>query len=454
MHGRERTENGVLASPDAKPETQALRKGLESNVDKFRIGLRTQDFSDGYRDVSVYTPRDVHLHNTILVGKAASLAVHLRGLGYINDYQQLLMMAAELGINSIELPSVLRELEEIEFVRIVRRGAAIHRIEIGVPELRAGYEELADRWNDLGPSEIERATIDVVDRVITVPQLADELIDQFGLSADDFAVVSDLAANGNLIQMIDTVDGKMVYSPLAIEEDPRPMIELVKRFEADKIGQAFAQVREEQGLYVDDSQLKSDQVLSEVVQAGVLAPVEVTAGTDRRMFVFTPRGGLKPEDKVVLDKARAILACVRYGQHFAKGTKIRMPSRLLRVLQSRGSLDYHPFARDQYGVLVTKGIGFVEEGKTPTGLTGFQFHLHETPDNKKALQMAIELLETGEAPSTTVDLDAREILASPGSYVTPIRARARVAREGSTSPAVRRTIIDEMSKIARGMFDA
>jgi len=423
-------------------------------MEKFKIGLRAQDFHDGYRDVATYTPRDVYLRNTLIIGKAAALAMHLRGIGYISNYDHLVMMAAELGINSIELETVLRELEEVQFVRVVKEGFKVKRVEITVPELRPGYEELAERWNNLNPSELEQATLETVDKVISIPSLSEKICEELGISEQDMELITDLGTNGKLLDMVETQQGKMLFSPVSVEEDPKPLLELVQRFPVEEVAKSMEHIHKSQGLYLGDTKHKTDQVLTEASRTGILAPAEVIAGSDQKTFWFAPYGGLKSEERIVLDKARAILACVRYGQRFAVGTKIRDPQRLLRSLAERGRLDYHPFARDQYGILVSRAIGFVVKGRTPSGLTGYEFRLHVTPENSKALAIAIDLLETGEAPTVKLDLNAKDILVEPTSYVSPIRARARVSREGKASPYTRRKIVEELSKIARGVYRA
>src|SRR5436305_12481469 len=101
------------------------------------IGLRTQDFHESLKITSTFGPKDVHYGKTLLVGKEASLAMHLRGLLFIDDEKQLKYAASTLGIGSLELPAVLHELEEIDFLTVVRSGERIRRIDIRVPEFRS-----------------------------------------------------------------------------------------------------------------------------------------------------------------------------------------------------------------------------------------------------------------------------------------------------------------------------
>lgn len=45
--------------------------------------------------------------------------------------------------------------------------------------------------------------------------------------------------------------------------------------------------------------------------------------------------GIGPEEKSILNKARAILACVRYGEHYGSITKITEPKILVEMLKIR-----------------------------------------------------------------------------------------------------------------------
>ena len=133
--------------------------------DKLKVGLRTQDFHESLKITGSFGPKDVHFKKTLLIGKAASLAMHLRGLLYIDDLQQLEYAASSLGISSLELSAVLTELEEVDFAKVVKSGSQFKRLEIRIPEFRSGYEELGERWLLLKPGEVEQAAVTTLDQL-------------------------------------------------------------------------------------------------------------------------------------------------------------------------------------------------------------------------------------------------------------------------------------------------
>ena len=108
----------------------------------------------------------------------------------------------------------------------------------------------------------------------------------------------------------------------------------------------FGRVREYQGLPLDG---KAD-VLSEAVGQGILLANTIDGTGGQAAFAFVPYAADSAQrrmQKVVLDKALILLACVRYGQHYAKHP-IRMPAAILRKLRDGASLNANTEASSQY----------------------------------------------------------------------------------------------------------
>ena len=125
-----------------------------------------------------------------------------------------------------------------------------------------------------------------------------------------------------------------------------------------------------------------------------------------------------------MDKARAVVSCVRYGQKFAEGRPIKYPRAIVQQLRNNKRFRKgHPDLFSQYGLLVEKLIGHpVDEGH------GFwNFEIDDTDENIKALDVAIEMLQHGESPSAKIDLDAKKALFSSSGYEGPIATRVRLS---------------------------
>src|SRR5690606_8505398 len=129
------------------------------------------------------------------------------------------------------------------------------------------------------------------------------------------------------------VDGQpMVYTPLAVDGNPIAYIQWAKRF-PNEVGQVLNVLKGSQGLTLNDHTDSSNLALNDAIHTGVLMPVRINGATGEQHFIFAPHGGLSQEERIVMDKARAILASVRYGQKFASGRAIRYPRQILERLR-------------------------------------------------------------------------------------------------------------------------
>jgi hypothetical protein len=188
--------------------------------------------------------------------------------------------------------------------------------------------------------------------------------------------------------------------------------------------------------------------LSDAIRTGVLMPVQVNGVTGSQKFVFAPKGGLQPEERIILDKARAIVACVRYGQGFSKGRAIKYPRAILDRLRTYKRFKQgHPDLFSQYGLLIEKLIGHpVDEGG---GYWNFQ--VDDTPENVKAFDVAIDMVEHGESPAAHIDIEAQKALLGSEGYLGPVSTRPKLAADAVVSTETREEIIRQMAKLARGM---
>jgi hypothetical protein len=287
-------------------------------MDKVVIGLRAQDFHESLKHTGPFAPKDIEYKKTLLIGKAATLAMHLRGSSRIDDKVQLDYAASSLGIGGLEVEAVLRELEELDFVAVTRVDGEIKRIDVKFPHLRSGYGDLGGRWEQLGPSEIERASIDTLHRLSeTGPSLEDELVGKLGPSPVRYSI------------------GRPIRYP------------------------------------------------------------------------------------------RRIVETLRDQKRFGKG---------------------HPDLFTQYGLLVEKLLGQpVDEGGGR-----WNFRVHDTDENMKAFQIAIEMIEYGESPSAHINLAAQKALLAPAGYMGPVATRPVMAITINPSSSTRMEMIRQTAKLARG----
>ncbi|MEX0829895.1 MAG: hypothetical protein WD032_06600 [Nitrospirales bacterium] len=247
-------------------------------MDNVTIALRAQDFHEGLRHVGAFGPKDVYYSKTLIIGKAATLAMHLRGLLFIENVEQLQYAASSLGIGQ-ELPLILKELEEVDFLSIVRAGDDIKRIDLKIPEFRDGYTDLGERWKLLKPTEVEEASIKTLDRLYRGPVAKDKLLDEFKTGKE--AILLDVMRSGQLLS-VQPVDGQsMAFTPLAVDGNPGQYLAWSSKFPGD-IPDVIDTLQASQGLSIDDPRIAKTAAVQTAISTGVLMPVQVTGSTGLR----------------------------------------------------------------------------------------------------------------------------------------------------------------------------
>lgn len=417
-------------------------------MDAKDIALRAQDFHEGLKETKSFGPKEAHFSNTLLVGKAATLAMHLKGLFYVDDYTGLKYAAAELGIGALELQAVLRSLEEVDFVRVVGRGAKVERVDIRVPEFRDGYHDLGELWKTLEPTEAEAAGVQTLDRLLALPIEEGNLLG-LGLSPAELASMQDVMKSGQLMRDHIVSGTKLFYSPLAIDANPMPYLKWSQQY-SDEVGNLLKTLTANQGLPLSSELLQGKRVIDDAIITGVLMPVKVEGTTGEQAFLFAPKGGLTQEERVIMDKARAILACVRYGENFAAGRPIFNPRAILQQLLNQKRFRHgHPDLLSQYGLLVKKQIGRPIAEKNGR----WNFEIIDTQENLRALSMAVEMLEIGEAPTARMNIRAQKALLNPMTYLGPGPTRTRLANTISPSTETQADILKKITRLSRGSVD-
>lgn len=106
-----------------------------------------------------------------------------------------------------------------------------------------------------------------------------------------------------------------------------------------------------------------------------------------------------------------------------------MPVRLLEALRDRGYLRSNTEAAIQYKNLVFLKVGHLLK----TASNWSEFHLNKTDENKKALDLAINLLKTGELSDLDVKQDARIALSKDEKYIQSVISAAKLKERDKVS---------------------
>jgi hypothetical protein len=397
---------------------------MESRV----VGLRAQDVYSGLQTVDQTSGIiAAELDATRLTGMAATVAANIKGIDIIKDPRTLKIIAAQQwGIDSFALPRVLEVLQEVDYVTL-REDARGKTVEIDehIPLLHDDlYDRLGSHWAGSDPSELDEAAVSSLERLAGAPMRMSQLSAEIG-DEETLARLLEIGEAAQFARRLDLSDGdQVVWSPFCAYEQPEALARLYTSFDEEMIREQFEQVRAYQGLPVD----RRAAVLSDAVGHGILLANTIQGSGGEAAFAFVPYQATAAQrrmEKVVLEKALILLACVRYGQHFARHP-IHSPAAILRKLRDGVPLSATTEAGSQYRTAAQEQILRLE----PAGGGFFRAQLIDTPDNVAAINLAIDLLVHGEPVASREDAE-QKLLFTGGQYLTPLmtmKARTPKAR--------------------------
>lgn len=440
--------------------------GEFGKLSSLRIGLRSQDIQTSLHgiDLGALNPETKNIR---LIGMAERLAIHIRGADVIDDYKRLEYIASQFDIDSLILPRVLNVLEKVDWIRVRSEGDKISKVEETVPYFSDIYGTMGDYYKRGHPTEIEDATLTVTDRLALSPVGEEEIQKKLGLEKNGYEMLLDIGKGGRFLNEYESpqTGERVLYSPLYWTENPEKIeavFNLLKKFGAEKITGALRRVRDYQGFPLADNLLsgkpsellrEEDLIIFEAINKGILLAPKVDSLRGGKHFAFTPYVGIPIEEKIILEKAMAILACVRYGQHFGSITKIKYPAAILdSLLESPhriGGPTGHTEIRRQYAILVGRGVGRIFPHRIFKDR--YYFQLIETEENIKAVKLAKDLLAVGEVISEKGLIpELQEVLFYPGSYEEAARTLPKIKSSPHVSEETQEYIFNIMDALRGG----
>ncbi|MFI7281705.1 hypothetical protein ACIBOV_15760 [Micromonospora chersina] len=417
-------------------------------MDRFDEGLRCQDVHAGLRNVDPNSGTLIPLAETQLIGMAASLAALIRGQDVISDAQALRAVAAEqLDVNQFAFDQVITVLAEVEFVEGVQKsGGRITQFTESVPYYDNLYSVLGEAWRDRAPTELEQQMVLLVDNLADAPLPIDELADRIGLDTADVPRLLEVGSRAELVKTIPLLDGDVIYSPFFGFENPELIGTLVQDHGPEQLAEAFASLRAEQGMPVT----AAHPLLQDAIARGLLlAPAVDLPNGAAQPFAALPYAldrELLRNRKPVLEKALAVLACLRCGQHFGGATSLP-PTALVNVIDklldpNRGFLVPHSSHTRQYRLMHAAGLLAFDPDLLPGGKWVTPRFI-DTPDNREALRIARDLLTYGEPVEGRVgDDQARSALILGQPFTAPMQTVSRLRGKAAASPKQWQAVVD------------
>lgn len=386
-------------------------------------GLRCQDVHIAVGEIDPNSANLTEIKDTRLIGMAASLATAIRGQDVVSDATSLEMIAAEqLDFAPYAFDQVVQLFEEIGWVtEVKRKKQKIVSFHESIPLHESIYNLLGNAWKEREPSEFENAFLSTVDLVAQGPLPEENIPGRLGVDKSDAARILDLAQGTDLVKSISTPDGSVLYSPFFFFENAERLPALFGKYGPDQLQADFDAVKRYQGLPVDDA---VHPALADAVARGlIMAPTVLDPQNVERAFAcipYTIDKALLTVKRSILEKALAIVSCIRCGENFGGATPITRPIRIIdRLLSEDGNhtLSPHSSHQRQYQMLYRMQIvDFIPSGNwvAPRLIT--------TDDNLAAMKLARDLIAWGEPldERSTKTEEARRLLMSKSPYFAPI----------------------------------
>lgn len=356
------------------------------------IGIRTLDMQTGlykYSDSIL----DLKIGETMIIGKAASLASHLRGIQVVEDYDALKVLASKLGISATELVTVLDILQEVELIRIIGSSRKPQKVEVLISLFEDAYQLLGEKWNDDNPDEFERKVVQIVNDLASKSLKLSKLLDTYDLKSDDCEIIKQIGNAGGFLDSFENDGEEIVFSPIYMEENPQKVLTLLNRFKDEEVQNALKLLKSKPGYPVKDMNNIENDVIVGLMSNNILQTPAITASGGKVNFLFTPF--TEVEDKEMLRQARNVVSAVRYGEQFSEYSALRNPPLFLQTLIDRGYIGKTPHSdiEAQYGVLRDNGLGRIEEIESGR----YRFYLADTDYARNVVRLAKKLMISQES---------------------------------------------------------
>lgn len=373
-----------------------------------------------------------------VAGMAASLAVHLRGLGEI-DYEVLRKCSDfYFDIPSYALKEVVQILLEVDFVDVVKNAGRIEKILPKVPHFGDVYDQLGSHSSLSGLNEHEQAALYILGELQAQPQNKDSLFTKSGMDKAVFDRCLVIGEHHGLVRAHRARGKDILTSPIYFGDNLAGLADLAAASGAVDVAKALDVIKRNQGwpMSVALSQneiggtalsAETTAVIRKLANEGILKPPTIRFKNAEESFLFTPKPGgirLDTSNRDVYERAMALVASVRKGQLLPDAVRIKWPLSILRALRDKGSLKSNSDAGAQYKNLVGLRVGYLKEVSSGR----WQFHMRQDPENLAALDLAIELLQTGDLAGMELNQDARMALQQDEKYIQSVMAAAELRK--------------------------
>lgn len=377
------------------------------------------------------------------MGMAATLAIHLRGMPEVG-YEILRKVSDHyFNIPAMALKEALSILAEIEYVRLNTKGIKILSIIPQVPRFNDLYEGVGNYFTFSDLNEHEQGTLAILSALQNKPENRDRIIAATGIDTTLMKRCVEIGNHGHYFKEYRVRGKNFLASPFYFADNLAGLVDMSAKAGADDIAVVLKIIKDNQGWPLSLIESRAEvggkkltttqkQLLVKLCSEGILKPPSIKFRNNSETFVFTPRPGnvrLDTVNREIYERAMALVSCVRKGQLLAEQYRIKMPVRILEALRDRGYIGSSSEAEGQYKNLVFLKVGSMRHVSGDR----YQFVLSSTEENIEALNLAINLLRTGELANLDVHKDAQIALSKDETYIQSIISAAELKKRESIS---------------------
>ena len=318
------------------------------------ISLRAQDIQTGLQEYSVS-----EFKSLTEIGWAARIAIHLRSSGPVESHRLQFVAEHLFGVNKWAFSQVLGLLQRANLVRVIGSGDEATVVPQSIPYFNGLYERLDEIAADAGLNEHEQLSVDLLHRLSVSPAPKNRILHDTGAETEVLDRVLSIGSSGSYLGQVKVAGSEILVSPLYFSENAPQFANIVAKHGEADVKRVISLLRTYAGWplsHILKGRIGPEtltptelEVARSITSRALTQPPSITARGATNFFVFTPMIGtaqIEVIEKEIYERAIAIVAAIRHGQHFAFW-EIKYPTTLLRRLMER-PISPPAEAKDQY----------------------------------------------------------------------------------------------------------
>ncbi|OPB92601.1 hypothetical protein [Elizabethkingia occulta] len=360
----------------------------------------------------------VGYNSTFVAGKAGILlsAISADDEIYVSN-ERLNILANVANINTaFELPKLLEILQKQELIDISKSGIAV----LGVTT-SSSLQHTTTIFEELDPSSIESAALDLAERASMAPILENEIIeelsDTYKLSEDETnKLFTDSERNGFVDTEIISKDQKLLFNGNLFRRETtekiKKVLDSLKADEQVKLNELSEILGKRACVSIEYAEeLLGEELFQKVTAIGLFDVNVVSNSHENAGFMTLPSAFSKFSSSMVddaFDLAKAFISSITYGitkSSYERG-KIQMVDALLSALVKGDKVGPVQAIAEDYKVLEFKGVVKVSYGQK-NGRKGPMLELLK----KEVGELALQAIRQG-------DVSEHSLIALPSAAIT------------------------------------